>query len=92
LGILKYISQIFLYFSCVSVISCFNIAEIAKRMVHLITVSNTAFLCTDEVARLFTDFSGRHVILKILESKGIVIPFHEIGWKDVPVIIEALGA
>lgn len=61
-------------------------------MVHLINLSNTAFLCTEEVVRLFTDFSGRHVVLKILDSKQVVIPFREIGRKDVPVVIEALEA
>lgn len=59
-------------------------------MVHLINVSNTAFLCTEEIIRLFTDFSGRHVVLKILASRHVVIPFREIGRKDEPVIIEAL--
>jgi hypothetical protein len=59
-------------------------------MVHLINVFETAFLVTEEVVRLFTDFSGRHVILKILDAKHVVIPFREISWRDQPVIIEAL--
>lgn len=70
--------------------SNFNIAEIAGRMVHLINISNSPFLCTDEVVRVFTDFSGRHVVLKILEARRVEIRFSEIRQKDTPALIEDL--
>ncbi|GFG39185.1 hypothetical protein Cfor_04144, partial [Coptotermes formosanus] len=63
---------------------------IAGRLIHLIKVMNTVFLCTEEVVRHFSDFSGRHVVLKILDARGVKIPFCEIGRKDSHAIINDL--
>jgi hypothetical protein len=54
------------------------VSEIAGRVIHLVRIMSTIFFCTEEVVKYFTDFSGRHVILKILESRGVKIPFCEI--------------
>jgi hypothetical protein len=70
--------------------SSFNIAEIAGKMVHLINVSNSPYLCTEEVVQVFTDFSGRHVVLKILGARRVEIQFSEIERNDMPALIEDL--
>jgi hypothetical protein len=57
---------------------------------HLIKIANTVFFCTEEVVRHFTAFSGRHVILKILDARGVKIPFCEIGRYDSRAIIDEL--
>jgi hypothetical protein len=66
------------------------VSEIAGKVIHLIKVMNTVFVCTEEVVRHFTDLSGCHVVLMILDARGIKIPFCEIGCKDSPAIIEDL--
>jgi hypothetical protein len=67
-----------------------NIADIAGRIVHLINVSHSPFFCTDEVVRVFTDFSGRHVVLKILTAMRVIMQFLEIERKDMPALFEDL--
>ena len=64
--------------------------EVAGSAVHVINMNSVAFLCTDEVIHIFTDFSGRHVVLKILEANQIFLPFREISRRESPEIIEAL--
>lgn len=68
------------------------VSEIAGRVLHLIKVMNTVFFCTEEVVRHFTDFSGRHVVLKILDARGVKIPFCELGRMDSHAIIDDLEA
>ena len=51
---------------------------------------STLFLCTEEVVKQFTDFSGRHVVLMIMDEMGIKIPFCEIECKDSRAIIDDL--
>ena len=65
-------------------------AELARKVVHIVNVRSVAYLCTEEVVRLFTEFSGRHVILKILDAKNVMIPFREISRRESPEIMEAL--
>ncbi|XP_069690144.1 tudor domain-containing protein 5-like isoform X4 [Periplaneta americana] len=64
--------------------------EMANKIIHLINFSNRAYLSVDEIVRAFTDFSGRHVILKILDAKGIRLPFSEIERRKESTIFEAL--
>ena len=64
--------------------------EVAGSAVHVINMNSVAFLCTDEVIHIFTDFSGHHVVLKILEANQIFLPFREISRRESPEIIEAL--
>jgi hypothetical protein len=66
------------------------VSEIAGRVIHLIKVMSNIYLCTEEVVKYFTDFSGRHVVLKILDSRGVKPPFCEIGRKESRAIIEDL--
>lgn len=67
-----------------------NISEMANKIVHLINFSNRAYLSVDEIVRAFTDFSGRHVIIKILDAKGIRLPFSEIERRKESTIFEPL--
>lgn len=69
---------------------CVKKVEIARKFVHVINMQSSPYLCTEEVVRLFTEFSGRHVILKILDAKGVAISFREISRRESPEIIEAL--
>jgi len=68
-----------LYFSFILIISCLYISEIAGRVIHLIKIMSSVFFCTEEVVKYFTGFSGRHVVLKILDSRDVKIQFCEIG-------------
>jgi hypothetical protein len=42
------------------------------------------------VVKYFTDFSGRHVVLKILDSWDVKIPFCEIGRRHSRAIFDDL--
>lgn len=66
------------------------VSEIAGRVIHLVRIMSTVFFCTEEVVKYFTDFSGRHVILKILDSKGVKIQFCEIGRLHSRAIVDDL--
>jgi hypothetical protein len=79
-----------LYFSFILITSCLYVSEIAGRVIHLIKINSTVFFCTEEVVKYFTDFIGRHVVLMILGSKDIEVPFCEIGRMDSPDIIDDL--
>ena len=79
-----------LYFSFILITSCLYVSEIAGRVIHLIKVMSTLFLCTEEVVKQFTDFSGRHVVLKIMDAMGVKIPFCEIERTGSHAIIDDL--
>jgi len=66
------------------------VSEIAGRVIHLIKVTGAVFFCTEEVVQCFTDFSGRHVVLKILNARNVKIPFYEIGRMYSRAIIDDL--
>ena len=68
-----------LYFSFILITSCLYVSEIAGRVIHLIKIMSAVFFCTEEVVKYFTAFSGRHVVLKILDARDVKIPFCEIG-------------
>lgn len=87
---MEYVLCMLLYFSFILITYSVYVSEIAGRLIHLIKVMNTVFLCTEEVVRHFSDFSGRHVVLKILDARGVKIPFCEIGRKDSHAIINDL--
>ena len=59
-------------------------------MIHLIKIMGTVYFCTEEVVKLFTECSGRHLVLMVLGSRGVKIPFCEIGRTDSPKIIKDL--
>jgi hypothetical protein len=82
--------HLLLYFSFILITSCLYVSEIAGRVIHLVRIMSTVFFCTEEVVKYFTDFSGRHVILKILNSEGVKIQFCEIGRPYSRAIIDDL--
>ena len=59
-------------------------------MIHLIKIESTVFFCTEEVVKHFTELSGRHIVLRLLDSKCVKIPFFEIGRTCSPDIIDDL--
>jgi hypothetical protein len=67
-----------LYISFVLITFCLYVSETAGRVIHLIKINSTVFFGTEEVVQYFTDFSGRHVVLKILDARNVKIPFFEI--------------
>jgi len=75
---LGYVLHMLLYFSFILITSCLYVSEIAGRVIHLVKIMSTIFFCTEEVVKYFTDFSGRRVVLKILEARGVKISFCEI--------------
>ena len=66
------------------------VSEIAGKVIHLIKIMSTVYFCTEEVVKHFTGCSSRHFVLKVLGSRGVEIPFCEIGRTDSPDIIRDL--
>ena len=60
------------------------------RPLHVINIGLDAFVCTQEFIRLFTEFSGCHLVLMILDAKKIIFPFLEISRRRSPEIIRVL--
>ena len=79
-----------MYFSFILITFCLYVSEIAGRVIHLIKIMGTVFFCTEEVVQYFTDFSGRHVVLKILDARNVKISFYEIGRMYSRAIIDDL--
>ncbi|XP_049949163.1 uncharacterized protein LOC126457138 [Schistocerca serialis cubense] len=55
---------------------------ISGRVLNLINYNEQAYFCTDEFVRSFSKFSGRHVLLKILDTTGMTLPFVEVNRTD----------
>nr|WFP31747.1 TDRD5 [Locusta migratoria] len=55
---------------------------ISGRVLNLINYNEQAYFCTDEFVRTFSKFSGRHVLLKILDTTGVTLPFVEVNRSD----------
>jgi len=87
---LGYVLHMLLHFSFILITSCLYVSEIAGRVIHLIKLMSTVYFCTEEVVRYFTDFSGRHVVLKILDARKVKIPFYEIERKHACAIFADL--
>jgi len=64
--------------------------EIAGRVIHLVKIMSAIFFCTEEVVKYFTEFSGCHVVLKILDARDVKILFCEIGRTYSRAIIDDL--
>ncbi|XP_066993419.2 uncharacterized protein [Anabrus simplex] len=65
---------------------------IAGKKVLLLNVRDEPFLCTDQFVPLFTPFTTRFAVTKILESYSIKIPFYEADRKDHPELFDTLEA
>ncbi|KAJ9573611.1 hypothetical protein L9F63_009005, partial [Diploptera punctata] len=56
--------------------------HLAGRLVHIVNLQKVAYICTEEIVRLFTSFAGSHIIIVILDSKGGNISFREISHEE----------
>jgi hypothetical protein len=79
-----------LYFFIILITSCLYVSEIAGRVIHLVKIMSNIFFCTEELVKYFTEFSGRHVVLKILDARNVKITFCEIGRTYSRAIIDDL--
>ncbi|PSN49979.1 hypothetical protein C0J52_08754 [Blattella germanica] len=64
--------------------------QLAKKTTHIVNIKSVPHLCTDELVRIFTEFSGRHVIVKILDAKNVSLPFRDISRSEEPEVFKAL--
>lgn len=66
----------------------FSVAS--NQTVYLFNIDKEGWFCTDEIMQVFTSYSNRNVILRILNGLGIDINFMEVSRAQSPLLFSEL--